>query len=115
YDKQVAFFSQVTGAVRGSGTSGEDAKDNTLIFYAKKFHWAWFIPLDKDVVSVGMVTPNADFLAKKQTPEEFFRNELYNINPNLRNRIPELNLFEKVNVIQNNSYKVRGFSGKALI
>src|SRR5438046_7721574 len=38
YDKQVAFFSQVTGAVRGSGVSGEDAKDNTLIFYAKKFH-----------------------------------------------------------------------------
>src|SRR6266704_4703006 len=80
YDKQVAFFSQVTGAIRGSGTSGEEAKDNTLIFYAKKFHWAWFIPIDGDVVSVGMVTPRADFLAKKQTPEEFFRNELYNIN-----------------------------------
>src|SRR5439155_16410544 len=65
YDKQVAFFSQVTGTVRGSGASGEEFKDNTLIFYAKKFHWAWFIPLDDDVVSVGMVTPNADFLAKK--------------------------------------------------
>jgi len=84
YDKQVAFFSQVTGAVRGSGVSGEEAKDNTLIFYAKKFHWGWFIPLDKDVVSVGMVTPRADFLAKKQTPEEFFRNELYDINPEIR-------------------------------
>jgi len=84
YDKQVAFFSQVTGAVRGSGPSGEEFKDNTLIFYAKKFHWAWFIPLDDDVVSVGMVTPNADFLAKKQTPEEFFRNELYDINPEVR-------------------------------
>src|SRR4030095_10647011 len=53
YDKQVAFFSQVTGAVAGSADSGEHAKDNTLIFYAKKFHWSWFIPLDKDVVSVG--------------------------------------------------------------
>ncbi len=115
YDKQVAFFSQVTGAVRGSGTSGEEAKDNTLIFYAKKFHWAWFIPLDKDVVSVGMVTPNADFLAKKQTPEQFFRNELYDINPELRNRIPELNLVEKVHVIPNYSYQVRGFCGKGFI
>jgi len=115
YDKQVAFFSQVTGAVRGPGTSGEEAKDNTLIFYAKKFHWAWFIPLDKDVVSVGMVTPNADFLAKRQTPEEFFRNELYDINPEIRNRIPELKLVEKVHVIPNYSYQVRGFCGKGFI
>src|SRR5436190_2086415 len=37
YDKQVAFFSQVTGAVRGPGISGEDAKDNTLIFCGKAF------------------------------------------------------------------------------
>src|SRR2546430_14892697 len=115
YDKQIAFFSQVTGAVRGSADSGEHAKDNTLIFYAKKFHWAWFIPLDKDVVSVGMVTPRADFLAKKQTPEEFFRSELYDINPELRNRIPDLNLVEKVHVIPNYSYQVRGFCGKGFI
>src|SRR5438105_825094 len=115
YDKQVAFFSQVTGAVRGSGTSGENAKDNTVIFYAKKFHWAWFIPLDKDVVSVGMVTPRADFLEKKQTPEEFFRNELYNINPEIRRRIPEMKLVEKVHVIPNYSYQVRRFCGKGFI
>src|SRR6266568_2168541 len=115
YDKQVAFFSQVTGAVRGSGVSGETARDNTLIFYAKKFHWAWFIPIDGDVVSVGMVTPRSDFLAKKQTPEEFFRNELYNINPEIQRRIPKLNLVEKVHVIPNYSYQVRGFCGKGFI
>jgi len=115
YDKQVAFFSQVTGAIRGSGTSGEEAKDNTVIFYSKKFHWGWFIPLDKDVVSVGMVTPRADFLAKKQTPEEFFRNEFYNINPEVRRRIPEMNLVENVHVIPNYSYQVRRFCGKGYI
>src|SRR5881296_4344177 len=115
YDKQVAFFSQVTGAVRGSGTSGEDAKDNTLIFYARKFHWSWFIPLDKDVVSVGMVTPRADFLEKKQTAEEFFRDELFNINPEIRRRIPEMKLVEKVHVIPNYSYQVRRFCGKGFI
>ena len=53
YDKQVAFFTHVRGAIRGSGTSGEEAKDNTLILYDKKFHWAWFIPIDKEVVSLG--------------------------------------------------------------
>ena len=115
YDKQVAFFSQVTGAIRDSGTLGENAKDNTVIFYDRKFHWSWFIPLDKDVVSVGLVLPRADFLEKKQTPEEFFCDELYNINPEIRRRIPEMKLVEKVHVIPNYSYQVRGFCGKGFI
>src|SRR5439155_20963358 len=55
YDKQIAFFSHVTGAIRGSASSGEDAQNNTIIFYLKKFHWAWFIPIDDEVVSLGLV------------------------------------------------------------
>ena len=66
YDKQVAFFTHVRGAIRGSGTIGEQAKDNTLIFYDKKFHWAWFIPIDKEVVSLGMVTPRAKFVERSR-------------------------------------------------
>lgn len=115
YDKQVAFFSHVRGAIRGPGTSGPEAKDNTLIFYNKKFHWAWFIPIDKDVVSLGMVTPRAMFLEKKQTPEEYFRSEVFNINPEIGRRVPALDLAEKVHVIPNYSYQVRGFCGKGFI
>ena len=115
YDKQVAFFSHVRGAIRGSGTTGEEARDNTLIFYDKKFHWAWFIPIDKEVVSLGMVTPRAKFLEKKQTPEEYFRSEVFNINPEIGRRITKLDLAEKVHVIPNYSYQVRGFCGKGFI
>jgi flavin-dependent dehydrogenase len=115
YDKQVAFFSHVRGALRGTGTQGETARDNTLIFYARKFHWAWFIPIDKEVVSVGMVTPRAEFLEKKQTPEEYYRSELFSINPELPRRISRLDLAEKVHVIPNYSYQVRGFCGKGFI
>jgi flavin-dependent dehydrogenase len=115
YDKQVAFFSHVRGAIRDTGTSGETAKDNTLIFYAKKFHWAWFIPIDKEVTSVGMVTPRANFLEKKQTPEEYFRSEVFSINPEIGRRIPQLDLAEKVHVIPNYSFQVRGFCGKGFI
>jgi Dehydrogenases (flavoproteins) len=115
YDKQVAFFSQVKGAIRDTGTSGENAKDNTLIFYEKKFHWSWFIPLDEEVVSVGLVVPRADFLEKKQTAEEFFRSDLDKINPEIPRRIPEMKLVEKVHVIPNYSYQVRGFCGKGFI
>jgi flavin-dependent dehydrogenase len=115
YDKQIAIFSQITGGIRDSGTSGDNAKDNTLIFYEKKFHWAWFIPIDEDVVSVGLVLPTADFLEKKQTPEQFFREELYKVNPELRRRIPEMKLVEDVHVIPNYSYQVRRFCGKGFL
>jgi flavin-dependent dehydrogenase len=115
YDKQVAFFTHVKGAVRGSADSGEHARDNTLIFYDKKFHWAWLIPIDKDVVSLGMVTPRAQYLEKKQTPEQYFRSQVYSINPEIIRRVPHLDMTEKVHVIPNYSFQVRGFCGKGFI
>jgi len=33
YDKQIAFFAHVKGAIRDTGTSGETNRDNTLIFF----------------------------------------------------------------------------------
>jgi 1H-pyrrole-2-carbonyl-[peptidyl-carrier protein] brominase len=115
YDKQIALFAHVTGAVRNTGVSGEDAKDNTLIFYQKKFHWAWFIPIDDEVVSLGLVLPRATFLETKQTPEEFFRATIPEINPDLRRRLADMKLVEKVHVIPNYSYQVRRFCGKGFI
>jgi len=115
YDKQIAFFAHVTGAVRNTGTSGEEAKDNTLIFYQKKYHWAWFIPIDEEVVSTGLVLPRANFLETKQSPEEFFRTTIPEINPDLRRRLADMKLVEKVHVIPNYSYQVRRFCGKGFI
>jgi 1H-pyrrole-2-carbonyl-[peptidyl-carrier protein] brominase len=115
YDKQIAFFAHVTGAARNTGVSGEDAKDNTLIFYQKKFHWAWFIPIDDDVVSLGLVLPRATFLETKQTPEEFFRATIPEINPDLRRRLADMKFVEKLHVIPNYSYQVRRFCGKGFI
>ncbi len=115
YDKQIAFFAHVKGAIRDSGTSGETAKDNTLIFYQKKYHWAWFIPVDKEVVSLGLVVPTAEFVAHKQKPDEFFRSYLPKINPELARRTEDLEYVESVHVIPNYSYQVRGFCGKGFI
>src|SRR5712691_9086196 len=115
YDKQIAFFSHVTGAIRDSGTAGEEAPGNTLIFYQKKFHWAWFIPVDAHVVSLGLVVPTATFQATKQTPEEFLRSCLPEVNPDLRRRVADMKLVEKVHVIPNYSYQVRRFCGKGYI
>jgi flavin-dependent dehydrogenase len=115
YDKQIAFFAHVKGAIRDSGTSGETAKDNTLIFYQKKFQWAWFIPVDKEVVSLGLVVPTAEFVAHKQKPDEFFRSYLPKIHPELARRVEDWEFVEDVHVIPNYSYQVRGFCGKGFI
>ena len=115
YDKQIAFFTHVTGALRDSGSSGEEAKDNTLIFYKKKFHWAWFIPIDDQVVSLGLVVPTAAFQESGQTTEEFFRSYLPEINPGLKRRSLDIKLIEKVHVIPNYSYQVRRFCGQGFI
>lgn len=115
YDKQIAIFSQVVDTVRDHGTSRDSHPDNTLIFYQKKFHWAWFIPLDEEVVSVGVVSPAAYFLAQRESKRDFLVRELQELNPELRRRIPAVKLVDDVHVIPNYSYQVRQFCGKGFM
>ena len=115
YDKQIAIFSQVAGAIRDSGETKEAHKDNTLTFYQRKFHWAWFIPLDDEVVSVGVVVPASYFLEKKESKRDFLVRELRELNPDLNRRLPEVKLVEDVHVIPNYSYQVKRFCGKGFI
>ncbi len=115
YDKQIAIFSHLTGALRDNGELRETHQDNTLIFYQKKFHWAWFIPIDEQVVSVGIVVPAAYFLEKGETKKDFLVRELHELNPELSRRLPEIKLVEDVHVIPNYSYQVQRFCGKGFI
>lgn len=115
YDKQIAIFSQVVGAIRDQGTPRDMKPGNTLIFYQKKYHWSWFIPLDDEVVSVGVVIPSAYFLEKKETVKQFLTRELHELNPELKRRIPEITFVEAVHVIPNYSYQVKEFCGKGFL
>ena len=115
YDKQIAIFSQVTGAIRGDDSSRENARNNTLIFYQSKYHWAWSIPLDDEVVSVGIVSPAAYFQDKRESKRDFLVRELHELNPELKRRLPEIKLVEDVHVIPNYSYQVKRFCGKGFI
>ncbi len=115
YDKQIAFFSQVEGAIRDCGNTLDTSKDNTLIFYQDKFHWAWFIPLDNEIVSVGVVVPSAYFLSKGESRPDFLARELHELNPEIKRRIPEVKFAHDVHVIPNYSYQVRGFTGKGFV
>ncbi len=111
YDKQMAVFSQVAGTVRGDGIGPND----TLLFYQAKHHWAWFIPLNEEIVSVGVVAPAAYFKDKRQSKPDYLRRELHDLNPELKRRVPDTTLHEDVRSIPNYSYQVRRFCGKGFI
>lgn len=111
YDNQVAIFSQVSGAVRETGRT----KDDTLIFYQKKHHWAWWIPLDDDTVSVGVVVPKEYFTEKNESRRDFLARELRELNPGLSARLPEIRFTEEVRAISNYSYQVANFTGQGFL
>lgn len=106
YDNQVAFFSQVRNTRRDI-----DKVDDTLIFYQKMFHWAWFIPLDEDVVSVGVTVPTEYFQSKDESPEEFLLREMGELNSELDLRVPDRTLLEPVRAVSNYSYHIKQFAG----
>jgi flavin-dependent dehydrogenase len=111
YDKQIAIYSHIAGAVRDQTPTPDD----TLIFYRSKHHWAWFIPLNEEIVSVGVVIPAAYFKEKNESKPDFLRRELHEINPDLKRRVPDTTLHERVRSIANYSYQVRNFTGKGFI
>lgn len=111
YDRQIAIFTQVTGARRDAG----DASGNTLIFTRQQYHWSWFIPLDDAVTSVGVVVPAEYFKSQNVSPEEFLRKELCTLNPELARRLADVTFVEPVRTISNYSYHVREFTGKGYL
>jgi 1H-pyrrole-2-carbonyl-[peptidyl-carrier protein] brominase len=111
YDKQLAIFSQVKGALRDEGQK----RDDTLIFYQKKNHWAWFIPLDPEIVSIGVVTPGEYFSSRKMSKEEFLREEMKTMNPELARRVENIELTEETRGISNYSYWIRNFVGDGFL
>jgi len=116
YDRQLAVFSQVVGGIRDEGgPQRENQPDNTLIFYKQKYHWGWWIPIDNEVVSVGIVSPAAHFLDQKESKKDFLVRELRELHPELSRRLPEIKLVEDARAIKNYSYQVKKFCGKGFI
>jgi 1H-pyrrole-2-carbonyl-[peptidyl-carrier protein] brominase len=115
YDKQIAIFSQVANTVRDDLSDRENHPDNTLIFYQKKYHWGWFIPLDDEVVSVGIVVPSAYLLEKKESKADFLQRELLELNPEFARRVPDPTLLEPARSVVNYSFQIKRFAGKGYI
>jgi FADH2-dependent halogenase len=107
YDRQVAVFSQAIGALRDPG----EAEGNTLIFYQKKHHWAWFIPLSDRLTSIGLVVPGELVRSSGLDAEAFFRREIVTLNPELTRRLRDVEYVEPVRTASNYSYRTERFTG----
>lgn len=112
YDKQIALFSQIDSYRRNDGSDREHGAGNTHIFYKKKYHWAWAIPLDNDVTSVGVVVPAKYFRDSGMDQAQFIKHQLKTMNDGLASRVPdEFELVEQPHVVPNYSLQVRKFAG----
>ncbi|WP_394846460.1 tryptophan 7-halogenase [Pendulispora brunnea] len=107
FGRQIAVFSQYHRPIRDPGAMG----DNTFIFYSKQYHWAWFIPLSPDVVSVGVVMPVTTYKERGDSPEAVLQWGLENVNPDLSRRVRDARQVEQVRFIRNYSYRIEPFAG----
>lgn len=108
FENQIAVYSHVKGAIRNPG----DEDGNTLLFYREVDHWAWMIPIDPEVTSIGIVTPATYYKSKHESKEDFFWRELRELNPNLTDRIGDVERVEDVYAAANFSYRIPEFTGK---
>jgi flavin-dependent dehydrogenase len=116
YDKQIAIFSHLTGFRRDPDTDDAQCKStNTHIFFASKYHWAWGIPIEDEVTSVGIVVPAATFRERNQSKQDFYDSMLHELNPGLVARVHEIKRVEDVHVIPNYSFQVRRFAGPGFV
>lgn len=110
YSNQVAIFSHVVGADRDGA-----ARDQTLIFYKKLNHWGWFIPIDDEVVSVGIVVPASYFASRKESKHDFFVRESQELNPRLTERLANSRTIGDVRAASNYSYEIKQFAGDGYV
>jgi 1H-pyrrole-2-carbonyl-[peptidyl-carrier protein] brominase len=113
YGKQIGIFGHFKNATRDEGK--ERRRDDTLIFYREQNHWAWFIPLDDEIVSIGVVVPSDYFRDKHESREEFLLREMHLINPELEWRLKDAELVDDVRAMSNYSYQIKDFTGKGFI
>jgi flavin-dependent dehydrogenase len=111
YATQTAVFSHVRNAVRDDG----DDCGNTLIFYSSHLHWGWFIPIDNEITSIGIVAPNSYFREFSSDVDGYFAGQLESLNPELKRRIEDAEHVEPVRATANFSYEIPEYVGDGFL
>ncbi|MCA1749200.1 MAG: NAD(P)/FAD-dependent oxidoreductase [Parasphingopyxis sp.] len=107
YQNQVAFYAQMRGVERDPAPRD----GSTHIFYGDRHHWAWSIPLDDTLTSIGIVLPNDSFRDGNRNKEEIFAAGLAEINPLLARRTSAAELASEIHTTSNYSYRIEGYTG----
>lgn len=115
YHNQIAIFSQVQDMIVDNGEDASQKPGNTLIFYKRRDHWSWAIPLGDNLMSVGAVAPAAYFKAQRLDKEEYLRREITTLNPELTRRLTNTSFAEEVRSITSYSYSTTDYAGKGFI
>lgn len=115
YSKQLAIFSHFKGVERLTAEGGQLMQDDTIIFYQKRNHWAWMIPINDELVSIGVVTPADYFRNSRKSMKDFLLTEMQTINPELTKRLQNAELVEDAHSCANYSYQINEFAGPGFI
>lgn len=113
YGKQIGIFGHFKNVIRDDGK--QHKKNDTLILYRERFHWAWMIPIDSELVSIGVVVPSEYFKEQGLSKEDFLLSEMHKINPELTWRLEDAELCGETRGMSNYSYQIKEFTGKNFI
>jgi flavin-dependent dehydrogenase len=114
-DKQIALFTQFAGTIRDNGSELSQQPGNTLLYYERKHHWAWFIPVTEELTSVGVVFTTEYFKHAGLSKEEMMLRECRQMTPALSWRLPDLTPQEPIYACPNFSYRVMNYTGKGFV
>lgn len=113
YHNQTAVFSHFKNCVRPKqGEEEHLMADDTLIFYSKKHYWGWFIPIDDEIVSVGIVAPSEYFKSSKESKKDYLLREMKTMHTLLSERVKNAELVQDVHACSSYSYHIKEFTGK---
>jgi len=113
-EDKIAIFSHWQGDI--GITNKEDDLNFKLCVHPNKRDWAWFIPLDKDLVSIGVVVDKYYIKNKKKNIEQIFKDvtsEMPFIKDFLKNKT--LKRVEKLQGLKDFSYRSKNFYGKGWV
>lgn len=115
YDKQLAIFSHFKGVKRLTEEGKPLQANDTIIFYQKRNHWAWMIPIDDELVSIGVVTPSEYYRSMGESKKDFLLREMKTLNPELTKRLEHAEIVEEVHSCANYSYQIKAFAGPGFL
>lgn len=108
--KKLAIFGHFTNVKLDQ--HGKEAGDISIVRLPDR--WFWVIPLTPEKVSIGLVMDRAAFTQQDKQPERVFW-EVIDATPEIRDRLQEAELGEKLHVTTDFSYRNKNFQSPRLV